>query len=86
MGEGVDPTEMCQSLMDKMRRSQQLMAAADPDLLVLFEDWLEALEDEVVSRVKETASQNPQDLARKLGLSQEGAAFLLGKLRKEGRL
>jgi hypothetical protein len=44
MGEGVDPTQMCQSLVDKVAQSKQLMAIADPDLLVLFEDWLEELE------------------------------------------
>ena len=86
MGEGVDPSKMCQSLMEKMKRNLQLMAEADPDLLVLFEDWLEALEEEVVSQAKESGSLSPQDLARKLGLSEEGAAFLLSKLKKEGRL
>jgi len=86
MGEGVDPTKMCQSLMDKMHRNQQLVAEADPNLLILFEDWLEALEEEVVSQARESGSLSPQELARKLGLSQEGGAFLLSKLRKEGRL
>jgi len=37
MGEGVDPTEMCQSLVDKVARSTQLTAIAEPELLVLFE-------------------------------------------------
>ena len=43
MGEGVDPTQMCQSLVDKVAQSKQLMAITDPDLLVLFEDWFEEL-------------------------------------------
>ena len=47
MGEGVDPTQMCQSLVDKVAQSEQLLAIADPELLVLFEDWLEELEAEV---------------------------------------
>jgi len=51
MGEGVDPTQMCQSLVDKVAQSKQLMAITDPEILVLFEDWLEELEGEVVSRV-----------------------------------
>ena len=86
MGEGVDPTKMCQSLMDKMRRYQQLMTAAEPELLALFEEWLEALEDEAVSIVKQTGSLNPPELARKLGLSADGAAYLINKLKKEDRL
>jgi hypothetical protein len=31
MGEGVDPTQMCQSLVNKVARSEQLLAIADPD-------------------------------------------------------
>ena len=45
MGEGVDPTQMCQSLVDKVAQSKQLMAITDPEILVLFEDWLEELEE-----------------------------------------
>ena len=47
MGEGVDPTQMCQRLVDKVAQSKQLMAMTDPDLLVLFEDWFEELEEEI---------------------------------------
>ena len=32
---------MCQKLVDRVAQSQQLMAVADPELLVLFEDWLD---------------------------------------------
>ena len=52
MGAGVDPTQMCRRLVDKVGRWEQLFAVADPNLLVLFEDWLEALEEEVVTLVK----------------------------------
>ncbi len=77
---------MCRSLVDKVTRSQQLLAVTDPELLVLFEDWLEELEEEVVAVVKETASLDAAALARRLGLSQAGAAFLIAKLQGEGRL
>jgi hypothetical protein len=86
MGEGVDPTEMCQNLVDKVAQSKQLMAITDPELLVLFEDWLEELEEEVVSTVKTHGPLDPGGLARKLGLSKRGANFLLSKLKREGRL
>jgi hypothetical protein len=86
MGEGVDPTKMCQSLVDKVAQSRQLSAITDPDLLVLFEDWFEELEQEVLDLFK---SQGPLDqiqLAEKLGLSMRGATFLISKLRREGKL
>jgi hypothetical protein len=84
MGEGVDPTRMCQSLVDKVARSGQLLAIADPDLLVLFEDWLEELESEARTLIKTQGSMDEGSLARKLGLSRRGAAFLLSKIEKGG--
>ena len=86
MGEGVDPTQMCQSLVDKVARSRQLAAFADPEMLILFEEWLEQLEDEIASRVKETPGLKAPALAHKLGVPASGVAFLLDRLKKQGRL
>ncbi len=86
MGAGVDPRQMCRRLVDKVGRWEQLFAVADPNLLVLFEDWLEALEEEVITLVKELGSADPDQVSGKLGLSSAGVAFLLTKLTQEGRL
>lgn len=86
MGEGVDPTQMCQTLVDKVAQSKQLMAITDPDLLLLFEDWFEELEDEVISLNREHGHFNAEELAKKIGLSLRGASFLLSKLKREGKL
>ncbi|MFA5111191.1 MAG: winged helix-turn-helix domain-containing protein [Desulfobaccales bacterium] len=77
---------MCQKLVDRVAQSKQLMAVADPELLVLFEDWLDELEQEVISLAQKKGSLTPADLAAKLGLSQRGATFLLSKLNREGKL
>jgi len=45
MDEGVDPTAMCRSLVEKISQSEQLRSVTDPQILVLFEDWLEELEN-----------------------------------------
>jgi hypothetical protein len=75
---------MCQSLVDKVAQSEQLMAIADPDLLVLFEDWLEELEAEVRALLDAQGPLDDKALADKLGLSQRGAKFLLTKVHREG--
>ncbi len=77
---------MCQKLVDRVAQSKQLMAVADPELLVLFEDWLDELEQEVISLAQGQGALKPQDLAAQLGLSQRGATFLLSKLQREGKL
>ena len=86
MGEGIDPAQMCQNLVDKVAQSKQLMGITDPELLVLFEDWLEELEDEVVTLVKEHCRLDAGELAGRLGLSHRGLTFLLSKLKRENKL
>jgi len=86
MGEGVDPTQMCQSLVDKVTQSKQLMAISNPEVLVLFEDWLEELEDEVIAFTGQHENPTAEELAKKLGLSFRGADFLISKLKREGKM
>ncbi len=86
MDEGVDPKDMCQSLVNKVARSEQLQAVADPDVLVLFEDWLEELEQEVIAIAAQGVAPDPQVLGEKLGVSYAGASFLITKLKTEGKL
>ncbi len=86
MDEGVDPTQMCQNLVEKVAQSKQLSAIVDPEVLVLFENWLEELESEVVSFVKKTGSSDSTELAEELGLSRSGATFIITKLKRENKL
>jgi hypothetical protein len=86
MDEGVDPKDMCQSLVNKVARSEQLQAVADPDVLVLFEDWLEELEQEVIAIAAQKGALEPGMLGEKLGVSYAGASFLITKLKSEGKL
>lgn len=86
MGEGVDPTQMCQSLVDKVAQSKQLSAITDPDLFVLFEDWLEELEKEIQMLHKAGGRMDENVLSEKLGLSYRGARFLLSKMIREGKI
>jgi len=86
MDEGVDPTHMCQSLVHKVAQSKQLMAVTDPDILLLFESWLEELEEEVLAFLKQHPGALPVELSEELGLSRSGAIFLMAKLQREGKL
>jgi hypothetical protein len=84
--EGIDPMRMCRMLMDKMAESEQLRSEADPGVLVLFQDWLERLEEEAIEVVERTGSINPVRLADELGLSESGGIFLVARLKKKGKL
>ena len=86
MDEGVDPTEMCKSLVEKISQSEQLRSVTDPEILILFEDWLEELENEAVETIKRRGSLTPKDLSKELGLSESGAMFLMTKLKRDGKI
>ena len=86
MDEGVDPKQMCQSLVNKVAQSEQLAAVAEPEVLILFEDWLEELEKEVIEKVTTTDIATADALAEAIGLSRAGATFLLTKLHREGKI
>ena len=77
---------MCQSLMEKMDQSEQLKSVAHPELLILFEDWLDELEQETIAIVNRSGLKDPDHLARELGLSGSGTTFLVAKLKREGKL
>ncbi|MCF6290123.1 MAG: hypothetical protein L3J03_03910 [Desulfobacterales bacterium] len=86
MDEGVDPTRMCQSLVDKVAQSRQLQAVTDPEILPLFEDWFEELENEVLSFARDNHPVTANGLAEGIGLSRAGAHFMLSKLKREGKI
>jgi len=72
--------------VDKVAQSKQLMAITDPDLLVLFEDWFEELEDEITALTSRYGPLSADELAKRVGLSLRGATFLLSKLEREKKL
>ena len=86
MDEGVDPTAMCRSLVEKISQSEQLRSVTDPEIFILFEDWLEELENEAVAVIRRGGFTAPEDLSRELGLSESGSIFLITKLKRDGKI
>jgi len=87
MDEGVDPTHMCQNLVSKVSQSAQLRSVADSeDILALFEDWLDELEQEILHALVKSREIDPVSVAKQLGLSANGAIFMVAKLRREGKI
>ena len=86
MDEGVDPTAMCRSLVEKISQSAQLRSVTDPEILVLFEDWLDELENEAVKVIRRGGSLSPEALSRELGFSESGSMFLITKLKRDGKI
>lgn len=73
---------MCQNLVRKVAQSKQLQAVAEPEILALFDLWLEELEDEATALLNTNPEADSLELAAALGLSKSGADFLLAKIRR----
>ncbi|MFZ5995133.1 MAG: hypothetical protein ACOYU4_09120 [Thermodesulfobacteriota bacterium] len=86
MDEGVDPTNMCKKLISSMQQEAVLEAVAPPGIKALFADWMGQLEKEVLAFAKKNQEMNSEILARKFNISIESSAFLVGKLREEGKI
>ena len=86
MEEGVDTTAMCRSLVERISQSEQLRSVTDPEILILFEDWLEELENETVTMIQRRGPLALKDLSKELGLSESGAMFLITKLKRDGKI
>lgn len=72
--------------MEKIGESEQLRSVADPEILILFEDWLEELENEAVQAIKRGGSLSAAALSSELGLSESGSLFLITKLKRSGKI
>ena len=78
--------QMCEQMTGTVIEIGRLAGFASPELRGLFEEWVKALEGELIEFLKEKGSCPPSDLAAQLKLSEESVLFLIGKLVREGKL
>ena len=86
MDEGVDPKDMCRKVVTAIDEHAELESLANPEIRALFVDWMEELESEVLSLYREREHLGTEDLRVHFKISRQGAEFLLGKLRREGKI
>lgn len=79
MDEGVDPKDMCKSLVTNVIRDAEIEEVAAPEISALFKDWMGELDQEVRRFVAAQRDITPEKLAKELRISKEVAAFLLEK-------
>ncbi len=78
--------QMCEQMTGTVIEVGRLAGFASLELRGLFDEWLKALEGEIIEFLKEKGSCIPADLANQLKLSEESVFFLIGKLVREGKL
>ena len=86
MDEGVDPKDMCRKVVTTLDQYAQLESLANPEIRALFIDWMEELEGEVLAFIRKARLAKPENLTDQFRISRQGAEFLLGKLKQEGKI
>jgi hypothetical protein len=64
----------------------KMASFATPEIRGLFEEWVKAVEGEILAFLKEQKSSAPVEIAAKLKITEESVLFLIGKLAREGKL
>ena len=78
--------QMFQQMAGGDSRSATMASFATPEVRGLFEEWAKALEDEIITFLKETGPGTPSEIAAKLKISEESVLFFIGKMAREGKL
>lgn len=86
MDEGVDPKNLCRQIVTTIDEHAELESLANPEIRVLFLDWMEELEQEILAYHKVKHELGTEDLTKRFGVSRQGAEFLLKKMKQEGKL
>jgi hypothetical protein len=86
MDEGVDPKDMCRRVVTALDQYAELESLANPQIRALFIDWMEELEGEILAFIREARHPEPENLSDRFRISKQGAEFLLGKLKQEGKI
>ena len=82
----MNPTEMSKEVLSAVSQSYELATYSTPELRGLFNDWVQAIEGEIIDFLNERQNVDPAEVARHFRLTQESAIFVLGKMAREGKI
>jgi hypothetical protein len=78
--------QMGQQVASAVTESAFMASFATPELRGLFEEWVKAVEEEILGFLKEKGSSEPSGIAVKLKISEESVIFLIGKMATEKKI
>ena len=82
----MNPTEMSKEVLSAVSQSYELATYSTPELRGLFNDWVQAIEGEIIDFLNERQNVDPVEVATHFKLTQESAIFVLGKMAREGKI
>jgi len=86
-GQKFMPWDMCKEMMSSIQQSHRVATLATPEVQGLFEDWVEQIEQEILSYLKDKKDAvDIKDLANHFKISKDSAYYFLTKLAQKGKI
>ncbi len=78
--------QMGQQMAGAVSESASMASFATPELRGLFEEWVKAVEEEIIGLLKDKGTSQPSEIATKLKIAEESALFFIGKMAREKKV
>lgn len=80
--------EMMKACAERMKEifTETMISGQDLGLKLLFEEWLNTLEGEVLKFLKEKGTTTPEELSQRLKLSPAATLALVSRLAAKGKI
>ncbi len=82
----MNPVEMSKEVISSISHTYELATYSTPELRGLFNDWLGAIEREILEFLADRSKVDPDEVAENFRLQRESVIFILGKLAREGKI
>lgn len=81
-----NPKQMCESMMKSVESTAKLAGQANSEVQMLFEEWVEQVEEELLEILKDEHNFNTQNISNQLRVSEESVLYFLSKLVREKKI
>lgn len=78
--------DMSKEVLSAVSQSSELATYSTPELRGLFNDWVGAIEREILHFIKDKGKVDPDEIAAHFRLERGSVIFMLGKLAKEEKI
>lgn len=84
--ESFNPMDMCKQMMTTISNTSELATFATPEIRGLFEEWVQQVDEEILSLLESNKAFEPEELAKQLKLSRESVIYFLSRLAQKGKI
>ena len=82
----MNPMDMSKEVLSAVSQSSELATYSTPELRGLFNDWVGAIEREILDFIKDKGKVDPDEIASHFRLEKGSVIFMLSKLAKEEKI